>query len=204
VTVTKSKADKAGDRLRKGLQVVPFDVQAMVPHYMTLCDWRAQHAEVLTKTVVGLRSAVQTSCSLQPHGRVFSRLKREAQIMEKLVREKTRLSSMTDIAGCRAVLPSEDHVYRVLDQIQAKARKLEVLRVRDYINDEEHETGYQAVHVLGLRDDYRVEIQLRTVEWHDWALRVERYDRQTGEDAKHGRADQSALDVIRDIRPAIH
>jgi ppGpp synthetase/RelA/SpoT-type nucleotidyltranferase len=194
--VSKSQADKAGERLRKGF-MSGAPVAELVPSYITMCDWRAQHAEALTKTAVGLRSAVQTACGYPPHGKVNSRLKREGQILEKLIRERTRLSSMTDIAGCRAVLDCRDDIYAVSAQIQSAARKLEIVRVRDYVRDEEHSTGYQAIHILGVRDAYRVEIQLRTVRQHDWASRVERYDRMTGEDSKHGVADPKALSILR-------
>lgn len=183
----------------RGLQGAPLEPALMIGSYVTLCEWRAQHAEPLTKTTLGLRSAVQTACGYAPHGKVFSRLKREEQILEKLIRERTRLSSMTDIAGCRAVLDSQDDCYRVLEQIEARARKLEVLKVRDYFRGEEHPTGYRAIHILGMRDDYRVEIQLRSPRQHDWASRVERYDRMTGEDSKHGQADPEALAILAEL-----
>jgi len=195
--VSKSRADKAGERLRRGLSDVDVSAEDLVPEFLLMAEWRAQHAVALTKTTLGLRSAVNTALSLPPSGRVVSRLKREEQIIKKLVRDRTRLSSMTDIAGCRAVLDRQSDVDRVLDRIEAGARKLEIVRVRDYVRQEEHPTGYRAVHILGRRDDYPVEIQLRTAAQHDWASRVERYDRTTGEDLKHGMADEQALTVVR-------
>jgi ppGpp synthetase/RelA/SpoT-type nucleotidyltranferase len=126
-------------------------------------------------------------------------MKREGQILRKLVEDKTRLSSMADVAGCRAVLDNLDDVDAVADRLcSPRARKLEVLKVVDYV-ESPPQSGYRAVHLHCRRDGYRVEVQLRTVRQHDWAERVERYDKMTSEDAKHGRADPAALAFLREL-----
>lgn len=195
--MSKNQADKAGKRLRHfAVGRESLELEAWVEAFEAVSEWRGLHQSALTKTVVGLRSAVATSCQLRPHGRVVSRLKTEDKILDKLCRESTRLSSIYDIGGCRAILPTQEDVDRTLKQLQTRARKLTIDRVRDYVREEQHPTHYKAVHVLGQRDGYRVEIQLRTEEQHDWAMRVERYDAQTGEDAKHGAADPEALEIL--------
>jgi hypothetical protein len=107
VAMSKNQADKAGKRLRHfaaGSEVLEFE--EWVEAFESVSEWRGLHQTALTKTVVGLRSAVATSCQLRPHGRVVSRLKTEDKIFAKLCRESTRLSSIYDIAGCRAILPT--------------------------------------------------------------------------------------------------
>jgi putative GTP pyrophosphokinase len=198
VVVSKSQADKAGERLRHAVRSTePPDQNVVLASYITMCDWRGQHAATLAKTVMGLRSAVQSTCGYQAHGRVVSRMKREGQILRKLVNERTALSRMADIAGCRAVLANLDDVEAVAERLDGPlARKLEVIKTMDYVSGPQ-DLGYRAIHLHALRDGYRVEIQLRTVRQHDWAERVERYDKMTGEDAKHGDADPAALNILR-------
>lgn len=199
MTVSKSAADKAGDRLRslydRG-RVEAEDIAA----YRVLGEWKAQHASTLVKTAMGLRSAVASAAGLQPNGRVVSRLKKEEQILKKLWRGDTkRLSTMQDIAGCRAVVDDLDQAYRVAERIAGPAaRKLEQQRLVDMVRSPS-DLGYRALHIHAVRDGHRVEVQIRTVRNHDWAMRVERYDEMTGQDAKHGRADREALESLREL-----
>lgn len=193
--VSRSQADKAGERIRRALtgqgSADEFD-----DHYAIVSHWRMLHDEPLEGVTAMLRHVVRTTCLLPAHDHVFARLKREDQIIAKLLRERTRLSSMTDIAGCRAVLPVQAQVIRVYDSLLSETQALEVVRVRDYVREERHHTGDRAIHILGRLDGRRVEIQLRTELWHDWAMGIENYDSDTGEDAKHGRAKLQPLEYF--------
>src|SRR5690606_14051522 len=62
---------------------------------------------------------------------VVRRLKRWESIVAKLVRERSRLAEMEDTAGCRAILPTRQHVVRVKEHLELDGA-LQIERVRDY------------------------------------------------------------------------
>lgn len=103
---------------------------------------------------------------------VSQRLKREPQIINKLVRQPGMLlARIEDIGGCRAVLPSPDAVAGVEQRIR---KRWEVKRYRDYV-DEPKVGGYRAVHLVTERDGMRIEVQLRTKGQQEWADTVESF-----------------------------
>lgn len=111
--LTKSQVNKAGKLLRRrfqsGVEDPPPD--ATMEAFELLWTYRAAHQYPLTKASMGLRSVVKTEgCAVE----VSQRLKRLPTIINKLMRQPTmQLSTMQDIAGCRAVLASMDEVRRV-------------------------------------------------------------------------------------------
>ncbi|WP_415648330.1 RelA/SpoT domain-containing protein [Stackebrandtia soli] len=131
----------------------------------------------------------------------MARAKRLPSIIKKLVDSQTRLSIMADIAGCRVVLDGGlDDVYRLKERLATHHRSLmfNASDVYDY-NTHPQPTGYRALHIHATRDQHRVEIQLRTRGQHSWAELVERWDRDTGQDAKHGNADEAALRSLSEL-----
>lgn len=48
------------------------------------------------------------------------------------------------------------------------------------------ESGYRALHVIVIRDERRIEIQLRTLSEHEWAVAVERTGIRLGIGLKEG------------------
>src|SRR5439155_5107176 len=97
--------------------------------------------------------------------RATSRLKTVQTIVEKLVREKTRLSVMQDIAGLRIVddltLPEQD----------ALAGRIAAAFGGAHVDDRRAKPshGYRAVHVIAEIDGCPVEIQVRTRLQDLWA-----------------------------------
>jgi putative GTP pyrophosphokinase len=163
-------------------------MEDLIEAWMTLVAFREAFQPVLNKTAMGLRSMV---ASERPELRVpgtripvVQRLKRRAQIVNKLLRfPESQLSNMGDVGGCRAVLLSRDEVDRVLRRVR---RNWEIVgKVRD-TRDEPAESGYRAVHAIVLREGRRVEIQLREPREHDWALAVERTGARLGIGLKEG------------------
>jgi putative GTP pyrophosphokinase len=115
---------------------------------------------------------------------VVQRLKRREQIINKLSRlPDSKLSNMSDIGGCRAVLQDRDQV----DGVVRRIRKNWPVhgRVRD-TRDDPAPSGYRALHVIVVRDGRRIEIQLRDPREHEWALAVERTGARLGIGLKEG------------------
>ena len=87
---------------------------------------------------------------------------------------------MGDIAGCRCILSTEAGVYNLYKKIQKNIGSLpfEIKGVvHDYIA-EPKDSGYKSIHInVTLRgDNRRIEIQLRSLEQHNWATLVETTD----------------------------
>jgi len=108
---------------------------------------------------------------------VAGRPKRLGAIAAKLARlPHLRLAQMEDIAGCRARLPDQDAVWRVL----ARVKELwPDASVDDYVTNPKS-TGYRAIHVVVQESGRRVEIQLRTPGQHRWADTVEEWGERLG------------------------
>lgn len=152
--LSKSQLNKIGDRLRKGT-ATDDDIRR-------LDEYRISFMPAFQQVLKDLRAM-----GLEPGGRPQ---KTTPSIVAKLEREKTRLSTMQDIAGCRVQVDDLLHQDRVANELAAKYRKVEV---QDRRIKPSH--GYRAVHVVAHIDDKPIEIQIRTELQHGWAVR----DRET-------------------------
>ncbi len=162
-----------------------------------LVEFRGTHATPLLKANNGLRSMLRTEgCPVE----VSQRLKRMSTIIDKLTREPTMaLSRMQDIGGCRAIVNTLDQLRRVERRL-AKNRPPE--RVDDYVAHP-RSSGYRAVHLIIQYDGRRIEVQLRTMVMHEWAVAVERLGGQLGQDLKSGRGPLPVLDWLEAISEAL-
>lgn len=167
---SKGEVNRAGNLLRGWHQSADLggkDLADLDIAYEVLAEFRAGFGYPLTKVAMGLRSMV--SCEADTV-RVGQRLKREPQIINKLVRQPGMLlARIEDIGGCRAVLPSPAAVAGVENRIR---KRWDVQRYRDYVESPK-ESGYRAVHLVTERDGKRIEVQLRTEGQQDWADAVE-------------------------------
>ena len=192
-----SQINRAGKTIRYYLEGRETDTRR-VHAAIDVVDWfRALHAYPLTKAGMGLRSMVKT-VGFTPQ--VSQRLKRFPTIVDKLTREPTMgLSTMQDIGGCRAVLPSIDAVYTV-----AKRRTLRERRVgfRDYTRNRPN-PAIRGVHVIVMYDHRRIEVQLRTPTQHEWAVTVERLGGRLDEDLKSGRGPKEILEFLQTVSEAM-
>jgi hypothetical protein len=108
-------------------------------------------------------------------------------IIDKLDRHPNmKLSTMQDIGGVRAVVPTIKEVYEIVDDYEkAKRFSHELKEKRDYIANPKQD-GYRGIHIIYrynntlARNEYAtlykgllVEMQLRTKEQHTWATAVE-------------------------------
>lgn len=182
--LTNNQIDKAGRALRKwmrGEDVAHRDIDQAIE---ILLRFRAAHQYPLGKATMGLRSVVRTEhCS---RVEVSQRLKRAPTIVDKLAREATlSLPRMQDIGGCRAVLGSIEELRRVEARLK---RNRPPVGYSDYVKHP-RASGYRGVHVVVLYDDdqgieRRIEVQLRTLVMHEWAITVERLSGRIGENLK--------------------
>lgn len=180
--MTVSQIRRLGDRLRHSATPSKADLAA-------LQQLRAEYDAPLQVVETTLRG----NLSLRP----TSRLKTVKPIIEKLVRERTRLNTMEDIAGARIVITQQDDLVR---QIQGS---FDSTRVRDRRADPSH--GYRAVHVIVTIDDFPVEVQVRTVLQDLWAEGLEaladRWGRQIRYDELPDRAEESFYDEDNEDNP---
>lgn len=107
------------------------------------------------------------------------RVKRIESIVSKLLRfPEMQVNRAEDIAGCRCILSSTEKVYKLYDKLMKNQDRLPFEfqgRIHDYIA-EPKESGYRSIHlnaVLKGGDNRRIEIQLRSLEHHNWATLVE-------------------------------
>lgn len=187
---SRSRIDRAGRALR-GYWVAPKLLDSETDEAFSLAwRFRAEFQIPLTKVVMGIRSFVRTEGAPVV---VARRLKRMPTILDKLARHPAmQLTRMQDIGGCRAILPSGG--FRYIDGIRAR------MRLRDWAIIEEYDyiaapklTGYRGVHVVVLRDNRLIEVQLRTEQQHRWAETVERLGSRSGFNLKDGQGPDELL-----------
>ena len=147
---TRSQIDRAGERLRKAATPSESDRELYN-------EYRASFVQPLSEVVAALRA-------LAGDMPVTHRLKRFETTVQKLRRQRTRLSSIEDIAGCRVVLPTWREQHELIDRVRDG---LEVVRERDYQLEPRH--GYRALHAVVRVREQPVEIQLRTELEDRWA-----------------------------------
>ena len=93
------------------------------------------------------------------------RLKETASMREKVLRKGLAgVQDLTDIAGCRVVLPCLGNFPKVEDAIQQHFRVVE----RESHLEDKRGSGYRAVHYLVEKNEKIVEIQLQTVRQAIW------------------------------------
>ncbi|HXT61821.1 MAG TPA: hypothetical protein VN696_02175, partial [Pyrinomonadaceae bacterium] len=117
--------------------------------------------------------------------------KTRTSIIDKLRREKTRLSQMQDIAGCRIVVPDISTQDEVVSHLQGS---FETTNVDDRRKRPSH--GYRAVHLIVQISAKPVEIQVRTALQDWWAQLSEKYSDLIDPAIKYGGGDTNALESL--------
>jgi ppGpp synthetase/RelA/SpoT-type nucleotidyltranferase len=127
-------------------------------------------------------AAVQGRLSQEVSIETTSRLKTRDTLVDKLRRQRTRLSTVQDIAGLRVVADMS------LQEQDAMRTRIESLFPGCAVQDRRvaPSFGYRAVHVIALQDGYRVEIQVRTYLQDLWAQVIERLADAWGRGIRYG------------------
>jgi ppGpp synthetase/RelA/SpoT-type nucleotidyltranferase len=122
-------------------------------------------------------------------------LKTQEAIIAKLVRSKTRLATMQDIAGTRITVPGLELQRLITDVVGAAFADRNARIERDTVETGD-EYGYRAIHVVVTLDGRHAEIQIRTRAQDAWAQLVENLDRAQGWDLKHGRGPEEWVEWL--------
>ena len=138
--LSENQINRLGDRLRTG-DVGESDLRL-------LDNYRRSFTDAYEDVVVRIRDQL----GLEPTGRPA---KSKTSIIEKLRRERTRLSRMQDIAGCRVIVPD------ILTQDEVVAGLNGLFDKSIVVDRREHPShGYRAVHVIVDSAGRLVEIQV--------------------------------------------
>ena len=150
-----------------------------------LSYWRAYHVDSLNDAY-----GIVEKYGKQIDNNILlaKRLKRTESVVNKLKRlkGKLQLTTMNDIAGCRAILPTQREVNKLVGKL-AKKKKFKIFN--NYINTPK-ESGYRSIHMIGSFEEVnsskllQVELQVRTYVQHSWATAVEIVDLFTKDSIK--------------------
>ena len=189
---SKTKIDRAGELL-KSKSGSDDDIANA---FNILSRWRAYHAKPLDTFATVLR---QRSQKISAHAVVAQRLKRTPSILLKLTNHKTmRLSAMQDIGGLRAILDTNEDVYRLLEVYKKSKSKHSLFSLDDYIETPKKD-GYRSIHLiykLKRTPNLFLEIQLRSQLQHIWATGVEVFGTLKNSSFKSGQGSRKWLDFF--------
>lgn len=173
--LSKSQIDRLGDKLRKE-RVLPGDLTA-------LNDYRNSFSPAYQ----AVTAVIRDKFLLLPTGRPE---KSTNSIIDKLKREKIRLSQIQDIAGCRVVV-SDIFVQEITIHNFREAQESEAIFQNLIIVDRRIKPtyDYRAVHLIIRHLDKLVEVQLRTALQHRWAELSEKFSDVVDRTIKYGGGD---------------
>lgn len=150
--------------------------------FSVINNWRSSHSYPLNTIQINLRGKIKR---MNKPVLVAQRIKRLESIKYKIEISQTRtiqLSQMQDIGGCRAVLPFNSDIKRLVESYKASRFAHQLRGEKDYISSPKPD-GYRCHHLIyqyfskpGQISDYdklRIEIQLRTAPQHAWATALE-------------------------------
>ncbi|MER8374870.1 RelA/SpoT domain-containing protein [Mesorhizobium sp. M1406] len=194
---------KAGDRLAKPIQ---FGRDITAGQYVDALEifsiansWRDSHFLPMRSVRFSVGHHMR---ALRLKGDMASRPKRMASIRRKLRESTTKLDTMNDIGGCRAIMADIKGVRSLLASMRDKFPHEIYSREFNYI-DEPKPDGYRSHHIVfqyrprdadtEAFEGRRIELQVRTKLQHSWATAVEAVGLFLGQDLKHGKGEQDWL-----------
>jgi hypothetical protein len=106
-----------------------------------------------------------------------------------------KLTQMEDIGGCRVLVRNQAQARALADRLLGNWH---IKRFRDYVIKPKP-SGYRALHLVEVRRDRPIEIQIRTPLQDRWANQVERDSRRLGVGFKSG----AGVQVVHDYYVAV-
>jgi GTP pyrophosphokinase len=192
---TASQVNKAARRLAElrvevlaGVKLAPERGEQAITDMGLVEGWREMHAAPLRATSANLRHYVRPySANDSTNVSVTQRLKKFATILDKLNRHPSmQLSRMEDVGGVRAILSDQ----AAADEVARRLRKnWTVHRYRDYVRDPK-QSGYRALHLIVVKKNVKIELQIRTGLQDFWANQVESDSRYLRIDFKSGKGSE--------------
>ncbi|MDP9340667.1 MAG: RelA/SpoT domain-containing protein [Actinomycetota bacterium] len=201
---TNNQINKAGKKLRAWWGGLELTREDLYPALDVVSAYRASHRKPMTHANMGLRSVVKSQgCQ----AKISQRLKQMQTIVGKLERyPKMALTTMQDIAGCRAIVEDILQLRRIEAKLVANsiARTGSPPKVDDYLKTPKA-SGYRGVHVIVQYGNppRSIEVQLRTPVMHGWAYTVERLGGKIGQDLKSGYGPPEVLRLMEAISEAM-
>lgn len=174
--MTISQIRALGERLRGKGTPRPDDLD-LLQRLRSDYDAPLQYAETVLREHLGIAAT--------------SRLKTVQTLIEKLTREKTRLSVMQDIAGLRVV---EDVTLLEQDVLADRVAGAFERATKDD-RRARPSFGYRAVHVIVEVEDCLIEIQVRTRLQDLWAQTMESLADRWGRQIRYGLPPEGDKDV---------
>ncbi len=144
-----------------------------------LTSFRAIHLPAINSFQALLRKRILRTFSNK--GFVAQRLKRAPSIINKLTRNANmKLSTMQDVAGVRAIMPTLDDTLYLSQLISNTTAKHKLIKSYDYINNPK-DSGYRSIHHIfeysntkyPESNGLKIEVQIRSKLQHTWATSVE-------------------------------
>jgi ppGpp synthetase/RelA/SpoT-type nucleotidyltranferase len=168
--LTKTKIDKAGERLAKNTWKTD---EQYLESELIVDAFRKMHIEPLTEITIKLQSWLM---DFNKEFYIAQRIKRKPQILRKLNRfSTTRLSQLQDIGGVRIIFEKNKYIDEFTIYIKnkiSKGRYFSIEREYDYREKGREDSGYRALHLILIRKDEKIELQLRSRIQHNWAEKI--------------------------------
>ncbi|TYP75261.1 RelA/SpoT domain-containing protein [Aquimarina intermedia] len=159
-----------GDIRRLGDKIVESNGTLNENDLQLLQEYRKSFTHPLSETFNAL---TQIKNRVDRQGIIAFRLKRIKTIINKVLRNPDmHLNRMGDIAGIRIIVKTETQLNKIRDSIISN---FEISgKIRDY-NENPKPIEYKGVHIYvkDPKEGKRIEVQLRTIEAHNWATLVE-------------------------------
>lgn len=173
---SKNQIDKLGERLAAAASPSDEDLtmleEVVLRHAAVVSSARARLDQLKNDSALGNVS-------------ITGRAKTSQTIIEKIRRNRTRLSSMEDLAGVRLAaamtLSEQNRVADVISAIFAEGGPVRRVDRRD-----DPRAGYRAVHVIARLDGVGLEIQIRTALQDLWANIFEKAADYLGREIRYG------------------
>ena len=153
MSASKTQIDRLGERLKTGT-VTDEDLEI-------LDEFRRSHAGAYAEIIRRVRDYLDVA----PTGRPA---KSTTSIIDKLQRERLRLTQMQDIAGCRLVV-SDSYLQSAVAESLMNHLESDGIKRTMVDRRESPSHGYRAVHIVASWLDKHVEIQIRTELQHLWS-----------------------------------
>ena len=181
---------RAGKRLRDWDE---YELKTLVDVLPIVENWRDCHSFPMTQFYDSLR---ECGAGYGSAINVVQRPKRLESIIGKLkANPAMALTTMQDIAGCRAILPTNELILPFVDSFRRMWDVHELYDTDDYIAKPKA-NGYRSLHLIyrfhsdnPSFDGRFVEIQFRSRFQHAWATALETVDLFEGEQLKAGKGD---------------
>lgn len=164
-----------GDYKRLGERIRKAPENIVQEDYQMLQNLRIAHKSALATIFTALHCV---ALKIDRDSVCTYRIKRIESIISKLIRfQNMEAQRIADIAGCRCIMTSEENVMALYRYLKKEEKKLPftIRNEKNYIESPK-ENGYRSIHLNVQTKEIPpkvVEIQLRSLDQHNWATLVE-------------------------------